>query len=223
MSFILDALRKSESERQRQNGPGLIDAGYRPPARRRSPWLPLLVVVLAANLAIMGFLFLRKPAGAPPPAAAASPQAPIAMEAAPAAVAPGEPLAAEADDEAYAAIATLPALEPEDEGAAGVGQAPAAPPAPAAAARAGATRPVPGVISEGLPSVEALVADGSLNLPEMRLDMHVYAPDPGSRFVFINMRKYVEGERLDEGPQLEEITRDGVVLSLDGRRFVLNR
>ena len=39
MSFILDALRKSETDRQRQSTPGLVDAGYRPPARRRALWL----------------------------------------------------------------------------------------------------------------------------------------------------------------------------------------
>lgn len=225
MSFILDALRKSETERQRQNGPGLIDAGYRPPAARRSPWIPLLVAVLAANLAIMGFLFLRKPAGTTQAVTSAPQEERAVQQAAPAAALPAGALPAdEADDDAYAAIAALPALEPEDgdEGADGIGQAP---PAPAAAASAApeAVQPASGIISEGLPSVETLVAEGSLSLPEMRLDMHVFAPGADGRFVFINMRKYVEGERLDEGPRLEEITRDGVILSLDGRRFVLNR
>ncbi|MBW7929962.1 MAG: general secretion pathway protein GspB [Gammaproteobacteria bacterium] len=225
MSFILDALRKSETERQRQNGPGLIDAGYRPPAARRSPWIPLLVAVLVANLAIMGFLFLRKPAGTTQAVASAPQEERVVQETTPAVVAPASaPPAEEADDDAYAAIAALPALEPEDgyEDANGVGQTPPAPPA-AASVPPEAVQPASRIISEGLPSVETLVAEGSLNLPEMRLDMHVFAPGPDGRFVFINMRKYVEGEQLDEGPRLEEITRDGVILSLDGRRFVLNR
>lgn len=225
MSFILDALRKSETERQRQNGPGLIDVGYRPPATRRSPWIPLLIAVLVANLAIMGFLFLRKPADTPQATTSVPQQERVVQETAPAVAVPAStPSTEEADDDAYAAIAALPALEPEDgdEDADDIVQTSPAP-AAAAAAPPEAVQPASGIISEGLPSLETLVAEGSLSLPEMRLDMHVFAPAPDGRFVFINMRKYVEGERLDEGPRLEEITRDGVILSLDGRRFVLNR
>jgi len=44
---------------------------------------------------------------------------------------------------------------------------------------------------------------------------------PAERFVFVNMRKYVEGQTLAEGPTLEEITTDGVVLNHRGTRFLL--
>ena len=37
------------------------------------------------------------------------------------------------------------------------------------------------------------------------------------------MSKYREKDRLAEGPSLEEITRDGVVLDYRGTRFVLPR
>src|SRR5271155_2438655 len=52
MSFILDALKKSEIERQRQSVPGLMDAG--PPLRRaRFPaWAIALAALLAVNLAV---------------------------------------------------------------------------------------------------------------------------------------------------------------------------
>ena len=46
---------------------------------------------------------------------------------------------------------------------------------------------------------------------------------PAERFVFINMRKYGEGAQLPEGPRVEEITQDGVVLSQAGQRFALSR
>ena len=49
MSFILDALRKSETERQKKAAPGIVDSHYQRPDKRRNIWLPLLVVILAAN------------------------------------------------------------------------------------------------------------------------------------------------------------------------------
>jgi general secretion pathway protein B len=59
--------------------------------------------------------------------------------------------------------------------------------------------------------------------PELRLELHVYSDRPEQRFVFINSRKYREGEVLQEGPSVEQIRADGVVLSQHGRRFLLPR
>jgi general secretion pathway protein B len=64
---------------------------------------------------------------------------------------------------------------------------------------------------------------GANALPDMHLDVHVYATRPAERFVYINMRKYREGATLAEGPLLERIRRDGVVLDYHGLRFVLPR
>jgi general secretion pathway protein B len=57
----------------------------------------------------------------------------------------------------------------------------------------------------------------------MHLDVHVYATKAAERFVYINMRKYHEGATLQEGPTVERIRRDGVVLSYRGLRFILPR
>jgi general secretion pathway protein B len=92
------------------------------------------------------------------------------------------------------------------------------PPAPAPATRAGSSPDL-----AGLPSIEQLIVAGVLALPQLHLDIHVYSGKPEERFVFINMSKYTEGGRLREGPLVEEITADGVVLSHQGNRFVLSR
>jgi general secretion pathway protein B len=224
MSFILDALRKSETERQRQSGPGLAEAGYRPPARRRALWMPLLVVVLLANVVLMGLLWLRDSPTAPAqPAAGTSPAA--ATDSAPAAQTPAQrPVAAAVPanaEDAYEAMADVPALEPEAVAppvAAASGMAvadpPLAPPAPATGSQ---------FVSDGLPTAEQLVAAGALSTQPMHLDIHVFSDAPAERFVFINMRKYTEGALLPEGPRIEEITREGVVLNQSGQRFVLTR
>jgi general secretion pathway protein B len=215
MSFILDALRKSETERQRQQVPGLADAGYRPPARRRTFWLPLLVVVMAANLVFLGVVVLRPDPAPPQPGPAASP-APVAVIGEP--PPPTVPPAPRASDEpSYAAIADLPALEPAVEPVQ-VQATPAAalPPDPA-------PTPAPGGIVDDLPSAEQLMASGVLATRAMHLDIHVFSTIPAERFVFINMRKYTEGAQLTEGPRVEEITPQGVVLSEANQRFLLTR
>jgi general secretion pathway protein B len=71
-----------------------------------------------------------------------------------------------------------------------------------------------------LPSRDEVIAQGS-QLPDLRLDLHVYAVNPAERFVFLNMRKLREGESLPEGVRVEQITPNGVDLSYQGKRFAL--
>jgi len=60
---------------------------------------------------------------------------------------------------------------------------------------------------------------GAQALPELHLDVHVYGTKPADRFVYINMRKYHEGNNPAEGPVLERIRRAGVVLNYPGSAF----
>ena len=53
------------------------------------------------------------------------------------------------------------------------------------------------------------------------LNAHVYSEDPAERFVILNMQKYKEGEQIPEGPDLEQVTRDGVILAVPEGRFRL--
>lgn len=76
---------------------------------------------------------------------------------------------------------------------------------------------------EVLPSISEISLTGAQALPELHLDVHVYATKPAERFVYINMRKYHEGAALQEGPSVERIRRDGVVLNYQGLRFILPR
>jgi general secretion pathway protein B len=77
--------------------------------------------------------------------------------------------------------------------------------------------------NEMLPSITELNLTGNQSLPEIHLDVHVYATRSADRFVYINMRKYREGAVLQEGPTLERIRRDGVVLNYNGLRFFVPR
>jgi general secretion pathway protein B len=71
-----------------------------------------------------------------------------------------------------------------------------------------------------LASAASLQAQG-INVPPLKLELHAYSDTPAERFVFINGRKYKEGERLTEGPEVVTIEPNGVVLSEQGQRFQL--
>jgi general secretion pathway protein B len=60
-----------------------------------------------------------------------------------------------------------------------------------------------------------------LDLP--RLDLHAYSEEPQNRFILVNLKKYREGERLESGLVLEEILPDGMVMSYQGERFLVER
>ena len=57
----------------------------------------------------------------------------------------------------------------------------------------------------------------------LRLELHAFSAQPRDRFVFINGRKYVEGDRLAEGPQLVSIEPTGAVLTQYGQRTCSHR
>jgi hypothetical protein len=98
---------------------------------------------------------------------------------------------------------------------------PASPPPNAAATTAAlAEAAAPATNEPTLPSAAALAAQGIV-LPTLRLELHAYGERSSDRFVFINGRKYVEGDRLADGPELLTIAPNGAVLRHLGQRFLL--
>ena len=77
--------------------------------------------------------------------------------------------------------------------------------------------------SAALPTIHEVRANGAIVLPDLHLDIHVFSDIPEDRFVFINMSKVRENSRLAEGPVVEEITPEGVVLEYSGTSFLLPR
>ena len=217
MSFILDALKKSEIERQRQSVPGLMDTRVAQRRNRLPGWAIALGVLLGINLLALTFVLTRK--NAPPAAARPTDTAMAPITDAPPPVtqhfSPLDPAPVYAPEIPVAAPVNPVAMEP-------------APPR-SAAHRVHRSDPLlsdpdaGAQIEELLPSINEISLAGSQALPELHLDVHVYATKPSERFVYINMRKYHEGATLQEGPALERIRRDGVVLNYQGLRFVLPR
>lgn len=239
MSFILDALRKSENARQRNGGPALAEVPFARRKEGRPWWVWAVAALLGINLIVLLVVLLRSPEPVPvvqvaPPAAVVAPAA-VAPLPAPVAAAPAQSVAAPAAVDAADEDA-MPARSLADEAAAAGSAAPFDPDAPALAAnvpdRAPIVRPLnsgaPAATNqtggeENLPTLNELTGDRAVGMPPMHLDIHVYSTNPAERFVFINMRKYAEGATLTEGPVLEKIRTDGVVLNQRGFRFVLPR
>jgi len=55
----------------------------------------------------------------------------------------------------------------------------------------------------------------------LKIDMLVWAPEPGERMVYVNGHRYVEGETLANGAILQRIEQDGIILIQAGRRLRL--
>jgi general secretion pathway protein B len=77
--------------------------------------------------------------------------------------------------------------------------------------------------ADGVPLYQEAAAVPGTSIPQLRLDLHVFAARPQERFVMINMKKLHEGDTLPEGVHVESITPEGAVLSYQGSRFLLPR
>lgn len=210
MSFILDALKKSEAERNRQSGPTLIDMRVAAPRRRSPVWMVALLVVLLANLVVLGIVLWRSPAptaAMPPPVAA-----PVAPAAPPANALPPPVLPPES---APAATLPEPRMPPPE-----VVRTPPEPPAPPPrqSTAVAAEDPAQVAAEAALPSVSDLQLSGTA-LPELRLALHVYDRNPANRYVLLNSQRMREGDSTAEGVVLDRITEAGAVLSWRGQRF----
>ena len=78
MSFILDALKKSETERQRADAPALYEMKKAPPRQRVATWLIVLAGLLIMNVAVLSVVLLRGSHGAAPATDANNPVPPPA-------------------------------------------------------------------------------------------------------------------------------------------------
>ena len=232
MSFILDALRKSEHERQRSAVPGLSQVPLATPQAQMPRWALAVIGALGAAVVALGGAWIystRAPAelaAVPSPTVERNVQLPPAAPRStpPQQAAPSRVPAGESTLSAAAASSTAPSSE---------GSAPASSEGSSGLISSGESSPIASPSftpptrltnlpddSVALPSIAMLAAEG-VAVPPLRLELHAFSAQPKDRFVFINGRKYKEGDRLAEGPMLVEIAPTGAVLTHAGRRFIL--
>ncbi|MFG6467878.1 general secretion pathway protein GspB [Roseateles sp. BYS87W] len=241
MSYILEALRRAEAERERGQVPGLhtpVAAAPAPAAsgataRRWAPWLGGAALCLAG--AALGAWWTW--GGRAQPAALPATAEPARVTAAPVNAAPetATPRGIAPETPPVPAVATAPAPLAVAAAPAPVATAPApmAAPAPAAAAAAEpptprSARPAPRPAEAAAPAPAArLPVPAELpealrrELPKLAVGGSVYSDDPAARLVVLNGEVLHEGDRIGADLQLERIAPRELVLRFKGQRLRL--
>lgn len=211
MSFILDALKKSETDRQQQSGAEFTGVPTSPQSPSVPRWLWMVGLLLAVNLVVLISLLIKPDSDAPQQTVPSSENA----AALPATRDPPQPSFGEQ-------VATARKSQPIQQAELPVVEAKESP--------QNFVKPV--LISQNpstvaardlYPTFQEVRVRGAIELPDLHLDIHVFSPVPDDRFVFVNMAKLREGSTLAEGPVVTEITPGGVVLRYQGQMFLLPR
>lgn len=206
MSYILEALKKAQAERQLGSTPGIHDVlAPSVPAPAAAAPVRYWIAGGAATLAAVAFLSWRMfspvAPGAPapvqlvkaePPAAVAEPAAPPPV----AAVAPA-PVVKRA---AVEPPASLPPVS--------------APPAPPPVQPA----PEPDA-DDALPALAALPPSVQGTIPKITLGGYIYSPVPAERLLLIDNNLRREGEEVAAGLVLERLLPRAAVMNYRGTRF----
>lgn len=236
MSYILEALRKSDQQRQRGAAPTLHTAPPPMPvsSQSRGTRNALLAVALLGAGILLGWL---RPWQSAPPAPATGTAPPPGAHPAPAAPPPLVVPQAPAPRAESATPTPGPIPRPAPVG--GIANAPRKLPLPI---RIEPTRPSlvvtpdirkdavtmdippPVVPSDMKPEIKAipqseLPASIQQEIPAMSIALHAYTATPGDRMVMINDRMLRQGDSLAAGLRLEQITPDGLILGYKGYRF----
>ena len=232
MSYILDALRRADAERERGAVPGLhaqqftLSPDDDEGTNNRSRTLLYVSIGLgAALIAALAWKLLGSDPPVPPPALPmAAPPAP-AWPTTAAPTAGTLPMAATASASAAMTIAR-PALSPTS--AATTTMTPATPArSPRAPASAPVSRPPAGATTANptappgnrIYTQAELPEDVRRGLPKLSVGGASYSSDAASRMVIINGQVLHEGDKIGNGLVLQQIKLKTAVLSTKGYRF----
>ncbi len=222
MSFILDALKKSETERQQQGTAEFSAIPLGSDTPRTPKWLWIVGALLTANIIFLAVIFLRP--DSPPPSASAANKTPTDNVATIAEMAPEPATAAPNAIEPQIEEKLSASLSFEQQVAAArenqpAPQAAAEPPKPATTSAI----KNPTTARNYMMTFDEARVQGLFQMVDLHVDIHVFGDTAADRFVFINMAKHRENSALAEGPTVREITTDGVILEYQGTTFLLPR
>ena len=217
MSYILDALRRAEAERERGGVPGLHTQTLPEPgeddvsplrARGLRPWHGLVIGLAGGLVVAIAWMALRDEA--PPPSLAPPPRPPAPAASIPAALPPPPRPRPDEAPEATSPVAIAPMR--------------AAPPPAAhtpaqAASTAAAPATAPGSSVTPIRSLAELPPELRAGLPALAFGGSIYSPAAANRLLIVNGQLMHEGEALAAGVTLEQIKPKAAVLNIRGRRF----
>jgi general secretion pathway protein B len=224
MSYILDALKKSDQKRQRGSAPTLQDVQLSvvTPRPRMSIYYLLIAAVLLVAGIIIGWLHPWQPEQSTPVPTilVTEPVTPTPLTTSPAIqakVAQGVPT--KDPGRAVQAAPVADTMKPNS-------------PAPDNSVAMNVTAPIPDKSNSGkqasigdtaqeqtAKSLNELPLQIQREIPAMTVQLHAYSNIPGERLVSINSIRLREGGLLMAGLKLEQITPDGMIFSYKGYRF----
>lgn len=220
MSYILDALRKADAERDRGNVPGIHaqpsfgSAAPAPAQPAGKPWIWLAAGALAVLLigALVWYLTApprtaveaARPASLPTPIAAAPTAAPAPV------ATPAVPSAAPKTD--APAIARRPRPTPTPTPTS---------PAPATATPTTTADTKPAATGEKVYTVAELPDDIRRQLPAVNIGGAMYSPKAADRILIVNGQVLHEGDRIAPELTLQQIRVKSAVLSFKGHRYTI--
>ena len=225
MSYILDALKKSDQERQQGNSPHLYALHHpipprknsAPLARRLGLWVVGGVLLLGVCLALIMFFSWQDSSPSPPVAlnttSGQQTSGTVAKDpAAPKTQPPSqENFAGEAGTrsnslpqviikESDVIRRTVPIREKS--------QPPSSDLPPAGTA-------------DAVAQLQDFPANIQAAVPELKFAGHTYSAEPAQRMIIVNGRILREGDTISAGTYLAQITPDGVIIDFQGHRFLV--
>jgi general secretion pathway protein B len=203
MSYILEALKKAQAERQLGSAPTInaVPVGAAPldaaGARRRPAWIAMAAGVLAVALAVLAWRGQApnvNPAAPPAVVAAPAPPPPVAV-----AITPVPPLA------------VVPPSSPAPKPVV----ARPAPPAPVKTAAPATPAPE----EEKLQSLRDLPEAIQRAVPPITFGGYMYSKNPADRLLLIDKSLRHEGEEVAPGLVLEKLLPKAAVMNFRGYRY----
>lgn len=229
MSYILDALKKSDQERQQGNSPHLYSMHSSAPPRRnltpfyrrRGFWLPAGGVLLLC--ACLGIFLLINRHNVPP------------LSPAPQQTNSGEQIIEPAVHESTRQVALPEARQKSQTIAAAAEPGGSSVPqviikenrvvvraAPLKENSLPAQEMVPATgKAAAVAQLQDLPADIQAAVPELQFAGHTYSEEPAQRMIIVNGQIVREGDTIAAGTRLAQITWDGVIVNFQGNRFLV--
>jgi general secretion pathway protein B len=253
MSYILDALRKSEQQRQATNPDSVTDRILvnQPQHKQRSTkWIIALVISNLLAIGYFAWFFTQKKTQEPPQKIATNPDNQALQPSKPqlpailapennTAQKPNQPLDSQLKPTSPS-IAQLIEARKVAEIQQPIKQIPEKKPIttvkkelPKRAGTAPTIRPQPSFplpeepaylpVKKGILAVDDLPYEVRNTLPNLNINVFSYAQQPEDRFVIIDMVKYKTGQHIKGSVLLKEIRPDSIILQYGGNTFRIER
>jgi general secretion pathway protein B len=212
MSYILDALKKSEQERGRGTAPNvqtMHSSSLNYHSSKTQLWPYLLLAAILINLAALAYFIIARPE-----TGTSAQNQQVISEA--------RPVATSTANAVNHQRTSAPQLKNSQDET--VIYKPVSMPGTSTATvkQASTAMAAPTVYQQpGGPILERdeLPLDIRQHIPTMEFSAHVYSTNPLQRSIVINGRFMEEGDRLASDLVLDEITPDGAIFNFQGQRF----